>query len=218
MTISENVAQAIQNLRNLREDHKLIGKYLLKDTFFPPDILAVAVLNRSMCLVSGFASLVEAQNLVAAAPFVRLQLDNGLRFFAATLVDSADEFTMQVLNGTPIGKIKDKSGKNLTDQYLVDTLAAQQPWITSVYAETCGYVHFSEKHIFNSLRLKGDWGAFEGKISDVDAFVPEAIYLEAIGAFTEATKLTLKLVRAWATQKDREEAAKTKPSSGESSI
>jgi hypothetical protein len=119
MTISENVAQAIQNLRNLREDHKLIGKYL-KDTFFPPDILAVAVLNRSMCLVSGFASLVEAQNLVAAAPFVRLQLDNGLRFFAASLVDSADDFTMQVLNGTVIRKIKDKSGKNLTDQYLVD--------------------------------------------------------------------------------------------------
>jgi hypothetical protein len=64
----------------------------------------------------------------------------------------------------------------------------------------------------------GDRGAFEGKISDVDAFVPEAIYLEAIGAFTEATKLTLKLVHAWATQKDREEAAKSKSSSGESSI
>ena len=171
-----------------------------------------------MCLVSGFASLVEAQNLVAAAPFVRLQLDNGLRFFAASLVDSADDFTMQVLNGTPISKIKDKSRKNLTDRHLVDTLAAQQPWITSVYAETCGYVHFSEKHIFNSFRLKNDRGTFEGKISDIDAFVPEAIYLEAVGAFTEATKLTLKLVHAWAIQKEREEAARSKGSSGESNI
>jgi hypothetical protein len=203
-----NEEQAIQNLRNLREDHKRVGKYLLKDTFYPPDILATAVLNRSMCLSCGFASLIEARNLIAAAPFVRLQLDNGLRFFASSLVDSADDFTMQVMGGTAIRKIKDKSGKYMTDAYLVDTLATQQPWIKPVYDETCGYVHFSEKHIFNSLRPTGNGHSFEGKISDVDAFVPEAIYLEAIGAFTEATKLTLKLVYAWAEQKDQEEAAR----------
>ena len=171
-----------------------------------------------MCLLSGFGLLIEAQNLVAAAPFVRFQLDNGLRFFAASLVDSADDFTLQVLNGTAIRKIKAKNGQNLTDKYLVETLAAQQPWITSVYDEACGYVHFSEKHIVNSLRMKGDRGALEGKISDVDAFVPDTIYLGAVGAFTEATKLTLKLVHAWALQKDREEAAKGSSSSGEPSI
>lgn len=212
------ITQSIQNLRNLKEDYKLIGKYLLKDAFFPPDFLAVAVLNRSLCLLSGFAVLIEARNLVAAGPFVRLQLDNGLRFYASSLVDSADDFTMKVLEGVPIRNLTDKQGKKLTDRYLVDTLALQQPWITSVYAETSGYVHFSEKHIFNSLRLKGDRGAFEMKISDVDEFVPEELYLEAIGAFTEATKLTLKLVHAWASQKDREEAVKPKSPSGEPSI
>lgn len=213
-----NILQALQNLRNLKEDHKFIGKFLLKEQFFPPDILAVAVLNRSMCLLSGFAALVEARNLVAAGPLVRFQLDNALRFFAASLVDSADDFAWRVLEGNLIRKMKDRNGNPLTDQYLVQTLASQRPWITSVYDATSGYVHFSEKHIFNCLRLNDERGSFQMKISDVDEFVPEGIYLEAIGAFTEATKLTLELVHKWAFQKDQEGTAMLSSSSGEPSM
>lgn len=204
----DNIEQAIQSFRNLRQDHLQAGRHLLKDKLYTPDILAMAVLNRSMNLAKGFATLIETRNLIAAAPFVRMQLDNGLRFYASSLVDSADDFTMQIMCATPIRRIKDKNGKVLTDAYLVETLAAQYPWIKSVYEESCGYVHFSEKHIFNSMRLKGSGGSFEGKISDVDQFVPDAIYLEAIGAFVEVTRLTLSLVNAWAAQKDREAAAR----------
>jgi hypothetical protein len=59
---------------------------------YPLDFLALAVLNRSLCLLSGFATLLDSKNLISAAPLTRLQLDNCLRFFASTLVENPHEF------------------------------------------------------------------------------------------------------------------------------
>lgn len=49
------------------------------------DLLAVAALNRAMCLLRAFCDLTEKENSVAAAPLARLQLDTSLRLAALDL-------------------------------------------------------------------------------------------------------------------------------------
>jgi hypothetical protein len=203
MTISE----AVQNLRESKKAHLDIGKSMMKDAFFPLDFLAVATLNRSLCLITGFSTLIESRNMVAAAPLFRMQLDNCLRFSAAWLVEKPHDFALRVLDGTPINRLKDMNGKPMTDRHLVETLAVEYPWIKSTYEHSSGYVHLSEKHIFNCLSMKSEpQGAFTMKISDQDTFVPDQIYMEVIEAFSEATKIVLKFATGWAFTKNNPKA------------
>jgi hypothetical protein len=51
-----------------------------------PDMYIIAAMKRSLCLLRGFADLVESRNYVAAAPLVRLQMDNALRVAALARV------------------------------------------------------------------------------------------------------------------------------------
>jgi hypothetical protein len=198
------LAEAIHNLEVLKDDHAQTGKGIMQKVIYPLDFLAFAVLNRSLRLTSGFLTLVREKNLIAAAPLVRLQLDNCLRFFASTLVDQPHDFAIQVLGGTRIDQMKDRSGKRLTDSYLKQLLSAHEPWIDPVYKETSGFIHLSEKHIFNSLTLTNvETREILMKISDSDEFVPEEAYLEAVDVFTGTTKLALTFALAWAAQRNR---------------
>ncbi len=198
------LAQAIHDLEVLKDDHARIGKETMEKVLYPLDFLAFAVLNRSLCLTSGFVTLIGANNLTAAAPLVRLQLDNALRFFASTLVDEPHDFAIKVLGGTRIDKMKGRSGHRLRDAYLVEVLSTHHPWITLVYKETSGFIHLSEKHIFNSLKLTDNKERrFVMKISDRDEFAPKSAYLEAVDVFTRATKLALHLASAWADQRNK---------------
>src|SRR5271157_384961 len=149
MTVSE----AVQNLRASKKAQLDIGKHMLRDVFFPLDLLAVATLNRSLCLIAGFCTLIESKNIVAAAPLLRMQLDNCLRFSAAWLVEEPHEFAKRVVEGIPISSLKDRRGHCMTDKYLKDTLAAEYPWLKPTYERSSGYVHLSEKHIFNCMKV-----------------------------------------------------------------
>jgi hypothetical protein len=203
MTLTE----AIHDLEVLKDDHARIGKVTMEKVIYPLDFLAFAILNRSLCLTSGFVALIRANNLIAAAPLVRIQLDNSLRFYASSLVDQPHDFAMKVLGGTRIDKMKDRSGKRLSDSYLVELLSAHHPWITLVYKETSGFVHLSEKHIFNSLKITdAEQRQILLKISDRDEFVPESGYLEAVDVFTKTTRLALELASAWADQRNKPKA------------
>lgn len=198
-------------IRELKADHLKISKVNFKEDIYPFDFLILAALNRSLCLVSAFAALIETRNFIAAAPLIRLQLDNSLRLFAATLVDEPHEFAMQVLGGARIDRIKDKQGNRLTDKYLVTMLRVHEPWIESVYEEASGFIHLSEKHIFNALKMH-DEGEDEilMKISDEDEFVSQSAYEEAVVVFAEVTKLILSLSEGWAVQKAHAVADSTK--------
>jgi hypothetical protein len=175
---------------------------MTKGDLFTLDFLAVAILNRSLCLVAGFCTLIESKNIVAAAPLLRLQLDNCLRFSAAWLVDKPHEFGSEALGGTPIRKLRDRYGNRMTDGYLLEKLAVQYPWIKSVYEHSSGYIHLSEKHIFNTLRITSESERMINmKISDRDEVVPDRFYFEIIEAFFEATKLVLAMEAAWGLMK-----------------
>ncbi len=200
MTLTE----AIHDLEVLKDDHARIGKQTVEKVIYPLDFLAFAVLNRSLCLTSGFVTLIRANNLIAAAPLVRLQLDNALRFFALSLVDQPHDFVIEVLGGARIDKMKGRSGERLSDAYLVRVLSEHHPWISSVYKEASGFIHLSEKHIYNSLRIRDEEERqIRMKISDRDEFVSEDVYLEVVDAFTRATKLALEIASTWADQRNK---------------
>jgi hypothetical protein len=119
------------------------------------DMLAMTVLNRSLAVIDGFASLV-ATNFVCAAALVRFQLDNALRFSAVFRVSDTDDFVKRVIEGERTSKIKDKDGKPMTDTYLVSRMEEQHPDVKKVYDDACGYVHLSEKHILHTFMLADD--------------------------------------------------------------
>ncbi len=200
-----NVNTSVENLRKIADEHQKMGVKIMQaasGNMYALDLLAIAVLNRSLCLLTGFCDLIERKNFVAAAPLLRLQLDNLLRFHGAWLAEDPHEFSTEVLRGTHIRKLKDRDGNPMTDRYLVNKLAEKYPVMTSVYEHTSGYVHLSEKHIFNSLgKLESD-GTFHMKVSASDGFIKERDYLEAVRAFFEITGILFSYMQGWALTKD----------------
>jgi len=209
--IDDRLAQLVQ----LRRAHIDIGKGVadFRDQYLI-DLLSLACLNRSVQLLAGFAYLIEHQNFVCAAPLIRLQLDNCLRYYGSFLADDTHGFVSRVMAGEKISSIKDARGNRMTDQYLVEQLALEESWVVEVYRQTSGYVHLSDKHVFNAIRFSDDASGFEAKISDVDKFVPDSVYLEAIAGFEATTILLLRLIKASLASKRRhyEDATEGTPS------
>ncbi len=200
-SVSPQVLSLLQKLRTYKKRHIELGKYMLSPDetpgIFPLDLLTSAVMNRSLNLLLGFCSLIEARNFVAAAPLLRLQLDNALRFSAAWLVDDPHEFAWEVIKGTSVKDMKDSTGQRMFDWYLVKKLAEENPWVPEVYKQTSGYIHLSEKHVFNAVSPERDMHLLT-KIAEGDEFLKDRTYKEAIFAFKEATDLLFSYVHGWA--------------------
>ncbi len=200
LSVSPEVLALLQKLRGYKERHIELGKYMLSPEeapgIFNLDLLASAVMNRSLNLLLGFCSLIEGRNFLAAAPLLRLQLDNALRFSAAWLVDDPHEFAWRVIQGTHVRNMLDRDGQKMHDGYLVGKLAEENPWVPEVYKQTSGYVHLSEKHVFNAVRPEEDL-RFLTKIAEGDEFLPDEIYKEAIFAFKAITDLLFQYVYGW---------------------
>lgn len=209
--MSEKILQKLSDLRSYHKPHLELSKYMLEAyerTLYPLDLLAIAAMNRSLNLLDGFCMLIESRNFIAAAPLVRLQVDTALRFSAAFLVEEPHNFALEVLKGTPIRKLRSHDNQRMTDRYLIEKMTAEFPWLRNVYEHTSGYVHLSEKHIFNAFHVdqaNKNPEKFSAKISFNDKFVPDDIYLEAIDAFKVATDMLFKYIHGWAYTKDNPE-------------
>ena len=202
---------ALGTLDALKPRQLEVAKYVLGaygGALNPLDLLAVAAIHRSMNLVAGFAEMIRARRILCAAPLLRLQVDNCLRFSEAFIVEDPHEFALQVLSGTPVAKLKDRNGVLMRDSHLVDVLSESVPWVSSVYKHTSGFIHLSEKHIFATAKAGEDPDSREIRmmISDTDAFYSVDLHLEAIEAFIEATNVLLRYVEGWGFTKDNPEA------------
>ncbi len=201
----DNVSVSLKNLRSISDEHQIMGAEIMNaasSKMYFLDIIAISVLNRSACLLDGFCDLIEKKNFIAAAPLIRLQLDNLLRFQGAWLVEDPHKFSEEVFRGTHIGKLKDRDGHSMTDYYLVKKISEKYPIMESVYKHTSGYVHLSDKHIFNSLGRVKEGDIFNIKISSSDEFIDEKVYLEALRAFFEITGILFSYMKGWSLTKD----------------
>lgn len=160
-------------------------------SIYTHDFLVVGVLNRSLCVLRGFATLIR-DNYICAAPLVRLQLDNLLRFAASFLVENTDDFIMKVMDGERIDKMKASDGQRMTDKYLVERIEERQPGFKAIYEHGSGYVHFSHYHIFAPITgLNDSEKSISWEISDKDKKVTESQRADAIRTMISITEALL---------------------------
>jgi hypothetical protein len=197
--MSPTVENEIATLQTMRDAHFGVALRLMKKGCkFKLDILALAVLDRSLALLRGFCDLVRTRNMIAAAPLLRCQLDNGLRFFAPSLAENPHDCAGAIAKGIPVHKMKDRQGNHMRDGYLADRLTVEVPWVKSLYQQASGYVHLSEQHIFNTIGMPDEEGTTEIGITGCDGSIwTEERYLEVIGAFEASTRPVLELGEMW---------------------
>jgi hypothetical protein len=197
----QELKSAINELESLVPLHAQKAEEMLEafgGALYPVDLLALAVLNRSIDLLQGFCLLIKADNYLAAAPLVRMQLDNLLRFSAVWLVSDSHEFAMSIMRGTPVRDLKDKDERKMHDSALVSELEKKSPWVKRVYRETSGFVHLSEKHIFSLLdKPSHERQRFELSIGRSGEKVPAEFKIEAVVAFAKITNEVFHLVDGW---------------------
>ena len=202
-TINERLAF----LEESKDSHFTITQKLSGE-IEPIDIYAFMVLKRSISLVFGFIELIRQKNFICAAPLIRLQIDNLLRFRASFLVDDQSLFVVEVLQGKEVRNIKDRLGRNMTDIYLQNALINEYSWLKGTYKNTSGYVHLSDKHLFNTLRkgASGKEGALDIYIGPDDKMVNDEVYEGAIEDMILVTHALLTFIANWTLSKNKPSA------------
>lgn len=197
--MDDRIKQGLEKLRARRAEHLELGMAMYKaaPAIYGLDLLSAAVLNRSIILIDGFCTLVDAGNYLCAAPLVRLQLDSVLRSYGASLVDDPHDFALKILAATPVRNIRDRYGKFMTDAYLLKKLSVEYPWMPNVYEFTSGFIHLSEKHIIHTVRKLDEDGNMQTAIGPGDDHVPDEFKIEAIDAFDAITDVALRFVVSW---------------------
>lgn len=168
------------------------------------DFLVFAAAKRTMSLSEGFLTMMRQSNFGVAAALLRMQLDTSLRFSGLMHVKNRQEYARRVLQGEHISKMKSASGVKLTDKFLSEELSKQLPWVRKVYEVTSGFIHLSDRHIFQTF------GSVQEKdrtvylsISPEDVKRPPSAYLEILEAFDASTQLACHLLETWVATRPR---------------
>ena len=152
-------------------------------------------------MVFGFITLIKERNFICAASLIRLQLDNLLRFRAAFMVANSNHFVVDVLSGKSVRNLADKNGQKMTDAYLQRELADEYPWLQNLYKGTSGYIHFSEQHFLNTMKITGrerDVDTYQAYVGPYDQFVGPEVYDSAIEDMIRTTHALLQFLAQWA--------------------
>lgn len=173
-----------------------------KGSIHTMDLFISGITNRAISLIHGFILLANDNNYISAVPLIRIQLDNCLRFYAATLVTDYDDFFLTYLGGEHIGKLKDANGKRMSDTYLAKQLDKNvMPGILNLYKNTSGHIHLSNEHSFLQTEIvKESERTIRTKIGKIDFFKIDEKVDFAYNMYV-VTDLLLKLVSSWKYQK-----------------
>ena len=205
MTEKSHTEAVMDGLALIDEKSKLAIKLahsMLTDTpsLYPVDLLAIGAVKRLLSTSSGFSALIKSWNMTCARSVLRMHIDTFLRFSAINLVEKPHDLAQKVRNGEHISNIKDKTGKKMTDKYLVEQLLCEYPWLNEVYDNLCGYVHFSNQHILSSaqnMRDDDDEYTIYFEIAEDDGKYPEKSWIEIIACFNESTDIFFKYLKGW---------------------
>jgi hypothetical protein len=108
--------------------------------------------------------------------------------------------------------MRDKSGAQMTDKYLVDQLGQKFEWMPRVYDATSGFVHLSQRHIYAT----GNWSLEDSKVSwfigPTDEHIANELWVEMASGFLACTDALFEFLRGWVfTKANPELVAKMKP-------
>lgn len=164
-----------------------------------PDLLIVSMMQRSYGLTEAVIDCVDGYNLAAAAPLLRMQLDTLVRACYVAHNPQADDVVTAMLRGTEFRRMRDSSGKPLTDARLIELATAHHPWLSPVYKETSGWVHLSPNHLRVAWQVIGnEMGAGVPLQPDL---IPGRLWLELLEAMIKATEELFDYVEGWASRK-----------------
>jgi hypothetical protein len=202
-TQQEIPSKVITRLEEVRELEGLHFKMLDKafggrKAIYSPDMILVAVMNRSIFLIDGFVTMVEHRNFVCAMPLARLQIDNILRLHATSLVEDSQSLLSHLFKQTPLHKMKSRDGKPLTDKYLCEQVSLRYTWITKAYQRLSSFVHLSQPHLTSSIEVSDpETRMAYFAVGKASRTWKEEEMLETIEYFEQATKTILEICSEW---------------------
>jgi hypothetical protein len=142
------------------------------------------IARRALAQSAAFRQMVLSRNSIVALSILRLQLDTVLRLYALFWVANPEDFASKVFKGIAINKLKAADGSIMSDKYLRCRISEKNEWVSSVYIETSGYIHFSDRHIKAALHMKNtSTGHAQIQIGPYDANKSVSYYGEVLRAF-----------------------------------
>jgi len=199
--------EQLSALKKLSDEFDTIGKELFdscEGQLFPADALFLASCNRALQVSHGFTLIVKNGGYSCGVALLRLQLDSILRLYGITITHDAHDSANKVICGEKLSKIKDKTGKRLSDGYLVNLLAKENPWLTHVYSLCSGYIHLSDvsfHHLLNKSEAIPESNERGFYIGSDESEIEIKHKLELIQAFSVATEGIQEIARQWAAQR-----------------
>lgn len=105
----------IENLKKRRmAENKSVIPFMNGD-FTGWELYLAGTCEYSMRIVDGLISMLQSRNFVCAAQLLRAQIGVCMRTLAFLVCEDTDTFIKTFLNNGQINKLKDSSGKKLTD-------------------------------------------------------------------------------------------------------
>lgn len=142
-------------LRSLRVEERDAVIPFMDGGFTQWDLYLASSSEYVMRLIDGFIPMLETRNFVCVAQLLRAQVGVCLRTLALFVAKDQEDHLKQVFRGVPVNRLKDRSGKNMTDGRLQDLLSEFDPEVEDVYKASSGFVHFSTD-ILPSMGVLGE--------------------------------------------------------------
>ena len=206
MEHGDKVKAELEKLSKHQDHLRYLGHEVIvarNGTLHPLDFVVIGIVKRSLSIASAFNTLVNDWNMVCARALLRMQIDTVIRFSAFSISGDSHQMAVEVMQGNQINKMKDRDGHTMTDAYLVEKLSHELDWMTTVYQITSGYVHFSERHLFDPIAsLEEDGRLVEFVINDKDEKFPESSWHETVSCFNQCTEIILANLKGYKHNKE----------------
>jgi len=149
----------------------------MSNIHFQYNIFLSCVLSRALSVNKGYIALTESNNYFCAVAMLRMQIENCTRLYGMTLVDDASKYILEWMKGEKISSFQDvNTHKSLTDSYIASVLEKQYKNIAAMYKEACRFVHFSERQLYDTAKVKSGTRTVNLKVSEEDSLKDEEKY------------------------------------------
>jgi hypothetical protein len=146
----------------------------VSNTHFQYNIFLSCILDRALSVNRGYLSLTESNNYFCAVAMLRMQIENCTRLYGMTLVDDTCKYISSWMSGEKVCKFQDvATHKSLSDSYVASILDKQYKNIAAMYKEACSFVHFSERQLYDTAKVKPGTRTVNLKVSEEDALKDE---------------------------------------------
>lgn len=180
-------------LRSLRVEERDAVIPFMDGGFTQWDLYLASSSEYVMRLIDGFIPMLETRNIVCVAQLLRAQIGVCLRTLALFVANDQVDYLKQVFRGVPVNRLKDRSGKKMTDGRLQDLLSEFDPEVEGVYRATSGFVHFSTD-VLPSMGVPGEGCEVEFNFGAVPNERNNASLVECGKAFCHYVELHLQML------------------------